>query len=303
MNNVVLYYFKAFFRGIAQIMLQENAITGILFFIAICYDSLEMGICAAMCNIVAIIMAKLLKYDAGEIGSGLYGFNPTLIGIALIVFFEPSTAVYLTMFVATILATFLMHWALKRGLPAYTFPFVLFTWLSMYFLDATHLGVRVVSTAEKIIQESNNITILINAFAEVLLQGTFVAGLLFFVGVFISRPLQALYGFAAVIISVFIARNYEVSNTLIGAGMFSFNAVLCGIAMGEDKVRAGIYVLISVIIGTYVDIFMMDLDITTLTFPFVFAMWVMFPIKKLDEWIVSKVRGTQFHKFLNQDFK
>lgn len=303
MTERIVPSLKAFFRGFGQIMLQANTITGMLFLAAVCYDSINMAIAASLSNLVALITAKVLRFDKQNIESGLYGFNPCLIGIALIFYFQPNIWVYVMMILTSILSTIIMDWAIKRELPAYTSTFVIFTWISLFILSIPDLAIPSVPEHFVDIEELDDFLIQGHAFGQVLFQGSFVAGVVFFLGVFINRPIQALYGFVAVIISVFISHSSHASNALITQGVFSFNAVLCGIAMGEDKVRAGMYVLISVIIATYLDLYMLDHGWTTLTFPFVFAMWVMYPIKRLDKWIMLKLEEKGVHRFIDNLLK
>lgn len=300
MKELTVHCIKAFFRGFGQIMLQANAITGLLFLGAIYYDSVDMALAASLSNVVAILTAKLMRFDRQDIENGLFGFNACLIGVALMFYFEPSIWVYVIMIISSILSTIIMGWAIKRELPAYTFPFVIFTWVSLFILSIPDLAIRSVPEHFVDIEALDDFLIQGHAFGQVLFQGSFVAGVVFFLGVFISRPIQALYAFVAVIVSVYISHSSHASNALINEGVFSFNAVLCGIAMGEDKVRAGMYVLISVIISTYFDIFMLKYGWTTLTFPFVFAMWVMYPIKRLDKWIVNKLEVLGVNKFIER---
>ena len=74
-------------KGIGQIMLQDSAWTGLLFLIAISYDSVLMGIAALVSTIVGTATAKILKFEDKNIKAGLYGFNATLIGVGLIFIF------------------------------------------------------------------------------------------------------------------------------------------------------------------------------------------------------------------------
>jgi len=50
-------------RGVGQIMLQENAITGLLFLMGIFYGSVFMGLAALLATTCGSITAKLLRYD------------------------------------------------------------------------------------------------------------------------------------------------------------------------------------------------------------------------------------------------
>lgn len=113
---------------------------------------------------------------------------------------------------------------------------------------------------------------------------------------FVKNPTAALYGFVAALIAGAIAHFAQDSVKLIDDGMFSFNAVLCGIACSGVKPRDGVYVLLSVVIATYFDVFMMNNGWITLTFPFVVSMWVIVPLKKLVGNIEDKRRNR------NRDF-
>lgn len=301
MKELVIHCTKTFFRGFGQIMLQANAITGLLFISAIFYDSIIMGVAAVTSNIVANFTAEILRYDRHDIEQGLFGFNASLIGIALMFYFQSNFWVWGVMIIASALSTIIMGWAIKKKLPAYTFPFVLLTWIALFILSIPDLAIKSIPEHFVDIEELDDFLIQGHAFGQVLFQGSFIAGVIFFIGVFISRPIQALYGFVAVIISVYISHHNSYASTeLINEGVFSFNAVLCGIAIGEDKVRAGMYVLISVIISTYFDIFLIKYGWTTLTFPFVFAMWVMFPIKQLDKWLAVRIEASKFYRLLRK---
>ncbi|MGL4583383.1 MAG: urea transporter, partial [Flavobacterium sp.] len=173
MKELIVHYLKSFFRGFGQIMLQANAITGMLFLAAIYYDSTEMAFAASLSNIVAILTAKLLRYDKREIENGLYGFNACLIGVALMFYFEPSIWVYVSMILSSALSTVIMNWAIKRELPAYTFPFVIFTWISLFILSIPDLAIRSVPEHFVDIKELDDFLIQGHAFGQVLFQGSF----------------------------------------------------------------------------------------------------------------------------------
>lgn len=288
MKTIVSHYYNALFKGFGQIMLQGNAITGILFIAAIFYDSALMGVAGLVSNLVGIGTAKLMKFEDEDIENGLYGFNASLIGVALIFYFESNIWVWLGIIIASIIATIAMGYAVKYKLPAYTFPFVGMTWITLFVLSIPELAIHSVPEHFVDIEELDDFLIEGHAFGQVIFQGSFIAGVIFFLGVFISRPINALYAFVAVMISVFISHYVDISDDLVKEGVLSFNAVLCGIAMGGDKVRDGIYVLISVTIATYIDALMIEYGWTALTFPFVFAMWVMYPIRRFDGWLVAK---------------
>ncbi|WP_333862231.1 urea transporter [Sphingobacterium sp.] len=295
MKNNILAFIKAFFKGFGQIMLQGNIWTGILFICAIIYDSALMGFAGIVANIVGVLTAKLMKFDEDHINDGLFGFNATLYGIALVFYFQTNVWVWGALILGSVLTTILMGFALKKNLPVFTFPFILITWIALYVLSIPELALRTVPEHFVDIQEMDDFLIEGHAFGQVIFQGSLIAGLIFFIGVFVSNPMGALYGFAAVIISVYISHHGHESADMTNNGIFSFNAVLVGIALSGPRVRDGVYVLIGTIIATYFDHFLIHNGWTTLTFPFVFAMWAMHPVKLIDKWLVNKfssVEGT-----------
>ena len=268
-------------KGIGQIMLQDSAWTGLLFLIAISYDSILMGVAALASTIIGTATAKVLKFEDANIKAGLYGFNATLIGVGLIFFFESSLLIWACIILGSMVSTLLMEFSIRKKIPFFTFPFIVVTVIAILVMDHFNLAAHNKIEAVEEMMELQDFNVAAHAYSEIIFKGTIVAGLLFFVGVFLNNPTAALYGFVAAIFAGAIAHYGHNSERLIDDGMFSFNAVLCGIALSGDKPRDGLYVLISVVIATYFDIFMMHNGWITLTFPFVLSMWVVVPLKKL----------------------
>ena len=268
-------------KGIGQIMLQESAWTGLLFLIAICYDSLLMGVGALISCIIATTTARICKFSNENIKAGLYGFNATLIGVGLVFFFETSPLIWFLIVLGSILSTLLMEFSIRKKIPFFTFPFIVITVIAVLSIQHFGLATARIPAVNVEMDGLEVFEVAAHAYSEVIFQGTIAAGLLFFTGVFLNNPTAALYGFVAAVIAGAIAHFDKDSVKLIEDGMFSFNAVLCGIACSGTKPRDGLYVLLSVVIATYFDIFMMHNGWITLTFPFVLSMWVIGPLKKI----------------------
>ena len=81
-------FIDSILRGIGQVIFQNNIYSGILFIIGIFYNSWIMGLAALIGTIISTITAQSLKYSEDDIKNGLYGFNGTLTGIAVLCFFE-----------------------------------------------------------------------------------------------------------------------------------------------------------------------------------------------------------------------
>lgn len=289
MNQNLFSFIKAFLRGFGQIMLQGNVWTGLLFITAICYDSINMGLAAIIANLVGILSAKLFRFDKTAIANGLFGFNASLYGIALIVFFESSLGLWIALILGSMLSVLITAYALNKKIPLYTFPFILITWIALYLIKLFGIATVSVSAPLNEIQQVDAFLIGAHAFGQVIFQGSLLAGFVFFIAVYISQPIAALYGFMAVIISIYLAQYGQASTVLITNGIFGFNAVLCGIAMSGPRRRDGLYVLFTVIIAIFLQQYMMQNNWTVLTFPFVASMWIALGIKTLSRKIPASL--------------
>ncbi|WEX10257.1 urea transporter [Chelativorans sp. AA-79] len=126
--------FSACFRGISQVFLIDNGITGVIFVAALLVSSPWAAGLAIIGSTVSVLGASALGASAAEIGSGLYGFSPVLTAIALgCVFFRPSWRVALFALLGTVFSI-IVQGALNAavapvGIPTFTAAFVFVTWL------------------------------------------------------------------------------------------------------------------------------------------------------------------------------
>lgn len=283
MKGQFISFIKAAIKGVGQIMLQGNIWTGLLFIIATFYGSTTMGIAALVSNIVGTLTAKLLKYEDNDIDFGLYGFNATLVGIALVFYYHQNIWVWVAVIIGSILSTIFMNWGVKKKIPLFTFPFIAITWILLYVLGSTGLAEHASPEHFVDLDGLEDLGVEGHAFGEVMFQGSIASGIIFFIGVFVSSPISALYGLFSIVLSVFISRRLHETPELVNDGLLSFNAVLCGIALAGPRVKDGVYVLIAVFISTVVDHMMIHSGLITLTFPFVFGTWIVVLLKKAEE--------------------
>ena len=82
-QNDILEKIKILFRGIGQVMFQNNAWSGVLMLVGIACDSLYMAGLALLGAVVSTSTARIVGYSRKDIRNGLYGFNGTLVGIAV----------------------------------------------------------------------------------------------------------------------------------------------------------------------------------------------------------------------------
>lgn len=278
-------------KGVGQIMLQDNIYTGLFFIAGIFLGSCAMGIGVILASLVGTLTAKVLKYDQNEINMGLYGFSPALVGVALVFLFKSDFIIWILIVLGSILAAVIQHFFIKRKIPVFTFPFILVTWILVAFVHH-FIGTPPSEAFLSIPNLSNidNFTSETNGFGEIIFQANIFAGILFFIGVYISSPIAAIYGLVGSAISSAISFHIHEPIVEIHMGLFSFNAVLCAIVFAGSKKTDGLLVLISVIICVAINIVLVNSKIEFLqviggvfTLPFVLATCLVLPLKKRIE--------------------
>jgi urea transporter len=146
-----------FFRGIGEVMFQDNLATGVIFLVAILANSRISAAFAALGSALGLATALVVGADGVSAYHGLYGFNAVLCAIALGgVFFVLTWKSAIYALVASIFSalTFAAIAVLLSpiGMPALTAPFVLVTWMFLLpkagFSALVPVGLADVSTAE-----------------------------------------------------------------------------------------------------------------------------------------------------------
>jgi urea transporter len=127
-------------RGFAQVMFQDNPLTGVLFLAAIAWGSALAGVpdvlLAGILGVMASTLTAIwLKADKTALTAGLYGYNGVLVGLALATFVAQGAAlwIYIALGAAvSTVATLGTASALKPlGAPALTAPFVAVAWIML----------------------------------------------------------------------------------------------------------------------------------------------------------------------------
>jgi urea transporter len=147
------------FRGVGEVMFQDNLLTGLIFLAGIAVNSRVSAGFALLGSAVGLLTALALGGDGFTAYHGLYGFNAVLCAIALGgVFFVLTwrSAVYALVAAVVSVPTFAAFAVLLSpfGMPALTGPFVLVTWLFLWpkagFGALTPVPLAEVTTAERI---------------------------------------------------------------------------------------------------------------------------------------------------------
>lgn len=138
---------RATLKGVSQVFLIGNEVTGLLFLIGLAASSLPASIFAWCGSVVAIATAAFLGADEGAVAGGLYQFSAVLTAIGLgSAFYSPNWRVILYALlgtVFTVVAQGALNVALAPlGIPTLTFPFVIAAWLfllpNIQFMPESH---------------------------------------------------------------------------------------------------------------------------------------------------------------------
>lgn len=269
-------------RGIGQVMFQNNALSGLLMLIGIFLNSWQMGILALSGNIISTLTAHFSGYGRDDIKNGLYGFNGTLVGIAVGVFMELSLGSLLLMVVAACISTWIARLLnLQRSLPGFTAPFILSVWMLLGFCSWIMPDILLVSdTVTDATQGINYFQTFSFGIGQVMFQGNIWTGLLFLIGILINSRTAAFYTVIGALFPIPLAILLGIDAETLNMGLMGYNGVLCAIALGDRTLKSLVWDSCSVLLSTLLQIIGMNLEITTLTAPFVVSVWIIMGIQK-----------------------
>src|SRR3989338_4680392 len=261
------------FRGISQIFLLNNVITGILFLAGAFYNSWLIGIGVIIGVLTGTVTALILKYKRDDINNGLYGYNGALVGLATVYFFGFNMPSVIALFFGAVLSSIIMHFMIKRKFPPFTAPFIISTWIVM----AIVLTLKIMPLKATQLPNASNLEIipaLSRGIGQVMFQENIITGIILFIGILVCSRISALYALLGTGIGVVVSFMCSFPLSMITAGLFGFNGVLCGIALSGKKWHHGILAIASIVVSVFVMFGMSRLGIITLTAPFVISAWL-----------------------------
>src|SRR5690606_37483256 len=212
-----------------------NAITGLIFLLGIVYCSWHMAVGLLVGTLTGTALGYLLdlKRDTKGLKKGMYGFNAALMGIIIVFQFGLSWESVAWIVGSALIATVMMHFALQKKVPIFTFPFVFLSWIVVYIIRTQELLPSVLhpTVDENLFQQpvtemferflvfigmsyqdarlDDVLIFATHGFGQVMFQTSFLASLLFLTGVYIHKPIAALYGIFASILAITISRMIE----------------------------------------------------------------------------------------------
>ncbi|MEB3103503.1 urea transporter [Ferviditalea candida] len=288
-------FIKAVLRGISQVILIENALTGLAALIGIFSASYGLGIVAALSSIIGTAVGRCCGAERKVVDQGLFGYNAVLTGIAIALFLDgpgkwivaPAAA-----FLSAIFAASMMNWLGRIQLPVFTFPFIVLTWvilLAAYRMD--FIALNPVLNPQNVSDIHQSLTDIpdilqgvVHGVGQVFIMDDFIAGLIILSGVFLAgiRPgISAVLGSAAAWLTAYLL---GAESSWIDQGLYGYNAVLTMLALSwtfpSERGRRFSYLAglaaaaSSVPVTSGISVFLAPYGLPAFTMPFTLTAWI-----------------------------
>ncbi|MGL3988081.1 urea transporter [Bacillus [licheniformis] CMCC 63516] len=288
-------------KGISQVILIENVMTGFLTLIAITIFSYYLGIIALLSAIIGTLAGKLGAADEKIINEGLLGYNSVLTGMALASFLTGPYMWLVALIGSALAAIFtaaMMHFTKRTEVPILTFPFVILTWfilLASYKLNGIKLSSALIPQdlthwELKTAGEVNLIDGVFHGIGQVFFLNNTVSGILIFLAVFWAGRKLGLYAVIGNAVAIIIAFLLGGERSLITLGLYGYNAILTILAVSaifksehnrfsflSGIISACLTVPITAGLSTY----LLPYGLPALTMPFVLCSWLFLGARKV----------------------
>jgi len=112
-------------RGVAQVMLQDSWLSGVIFLCALACNSIKIAASAFIGSVLGMLMATGFNFSQDMILMGVYGFNSCLVVIAISMRYPNK---YWLTIIGSLVSVLFTRAFEEVSLPALTAPFVLTIW-------------------------------------------------------------------------------------------------------------------------------------------------------------------------------
>ncbi|RBY83790.1 urea transporter [Geodermatophilus sp. TF02-6] len=291
-------FVDAVLRGIGQVFLQNNPLTGALILLGIFLSSYRSGLYALLGTVVATVTALVISAPRESVGQGLYGFNGTLTAIDLSFYIERQERliayVVLACAVSAVLTAGIQNFLSFAHVPSLTAAFVATTWVflaalhqfphlapSPALLELPHLPAQAGGGGGSL-TPADLLSGFLNGFSQVFLQSGLWTGVAFLVGILVNSRISAAAAAVGSLIGLGTGWALGLPATALRDGLSGYNSVLTVIALGglyyalsyRSALLAAVGGIAAVVVyGTFATI-LSPVGLPILTAPFVVTTWV-----------------------------
>ncbi|WP_412517981.1 urea transporter [Staphylococcus simulans] len=282
-------------KNISQVLLLNNAWTGLLILIGLFVADWKIGLAALLSSIIAYVFAPYTNYSEEEIKEGLAGFNPVLTGVALTVFLVQDwlgivmtgLAVVLTLPLGAAFRNLLARFEL----PMLTMPYVFISWMFLFMsfqFEHVNAGVNILPSKVQEIHFSHHtihgIMTFLDGFSEIFLVQSAAGGLIILFGIFVASKRAGIYAIIANIIGVFVVMMFGANHDDINTGLYGYNVILVILALGITFKEKSVFnrylsmlfgIFITVVVHAGLVTWLKPFGLPAFTLPFIVATWIM----------------------------
>jgi len=294
MNHSFEHFAKSILSSSAQVMLQANPITGLLFLIGIGINSITMLLGCLLAILSSLVTAKLFQYDSEPINKGTYSFSAALVGISVFTLLPLSFIVFVLVIFGGVLSTLLMHFMITKipSMPALTTPFILTTWIIVLIIDYAALVIPSLENQTGSVNLESIITPVTMSFidslggafrgvGQVMLQDNWLSGAVFFCALLFSSYKTALWAILASLTGFVIATWLGFSQERAEMGLYGFNACLIAVTLIDRYPNKYWLTLFAILLSVLITRAFEEVTIPALTAPFVMTIWIIVGLDKL----------------------
>ena len=267
---------KTLLLGFSQVFLLQSPLSGVLILAGLFCNSWQLALLALLGCLVSRTVASLWRDTKSEIADGLYGFNGTLVGIAIGVYWEISWLSLLLLVIGAALSTWLAR-AFRRHaqLPGLTAPFIIAVWVLLLVSLLAPQGVGLLDSVAQL-EEGQPLWRMLgvalgDSVGQVMFQANVLTGLLFFLAIAWESRRKALYALLGALVPMLVIP--FVPEAVWREGLLGYNAVLCAIYWAGSGERRLLYALLSVVLSVLLELLALYTGTIPLTAPFVLSVW------------------------------
>jgi urea transporter len=245
-SNTLVGFIDEILRGIGQVMFQNSPITGMFFLAGLFLGGWQFGVYGLLGTAASTLTARWLAVPAPAVQAGVYGYNGTLVGVALAFYLADNAllpvyvifASAVSAIVAAAIGNLLSAWKV----PALTGPFVVTTWffaLGIYGLDQLGAGANSGRPGFPAITVGDRAAPdlalfgqgIFHGVAEVFFLDSVAVGILFLLGLLVSSRIDCLMAVVGSAVGLTTGWLLGIDAESLTSGLMGYNAVLTLIAL------------------------------------------------------------------------
>ncbi|RQU77923.1 urea transporter [Burkholderia cenocepacia] len=259
-------------RGIGQIVLQANALTGSLLLAALALNDLRLACVALVGSAAASMTAVLTGAERRDVEQGLHGFNGALAAL-IAVLFAPHQLAAVALVPLVAIGAALVQRAMRASLARwrqcpYSSPCLVITALWLPFVALQHADG---ATAAPVPTLASATDALLSGVAQTTFAQGAWAGALVVAALAVASRRAAAFALGGAIASTVLLTELGASDASFAGGLLGFNGALAALALMSRGPRAA---LAAAALAALIQWLAMRAGIPVFTAPFALAAWV-----------------------------